>query len=230
VAFDCYGTVIDFGEPQFIAAMADICRRQRLPTDGADLWLRFLRAARSMDAETSPRPTYRTYQEIWIALFERIFRRLGRRDGALDAALYLKERMAVAPAFAESSGVIEALRPRYRIALLSNADDDFLDRCLERSRLRFDTIVSSEGVGAMKPHPAIFQHLSLALELEPERILYVGDSPVPDLLGGRQAGLRVAWVNRYGYRRPRSVPPPDVKVKSLSELLPLLITGSGSQP
>jgi putative hydrolase of the HAD superfamily len=50
----------------------------------------------------------------------------------------------------------------------------------------------------------------------------VGDSPIPDVLGPRQAGLRAAWVNRLGVRRPRRVPPPDIRVRTLTELVPLL--------
>ena len=223
VAFDCYGTVIDFGEPQFIAAMAEICHRQGLDADAADLWRRFLRAAKALRSETSAQPVYRRYDEAWALQFQRVFRQLGHKGDSWQAAHYLKEKLAEAPAFSEAPQVIDALRPRYRVALLSNADDDFLQRCLERNGLHFDTIVSSERAGAIKPDPAIFQHLSLALELEPQRILYVGDNPIPDVLGGRQAGLRVAWVNRYGYRRPRTVPPPDIKVRSLSELVPLLV-------
>ena len=230
IVFDCYGTVIDFGEPQFIAAMAEICDRQGLAADAVDLWRRFLRAARSLRAENTHRPLYRRYEEAWALQFERVFRQLGLRGDSRDATLYLKAKLAQAPAFVEAPPVIDALRPRYRLALLSNADDDFLLPCLEGNRLHFDTVVSSEQAAAIKPDPAIFLHLALALALEPERILYVGDNPIPDLLGARQAGLRVAWVNRYGQRRPPRVPPPDVKVKSLSELVPILHCRSGPQP
>ncbi len=227
VALDVYGTLIDFGEPQFIQVMAEICDRQGFQADAADMWRRFLRVARSLHSENTHRPLFRRYQEAWIIEFERVFRQLGLNGDPEDAALYMKEKLANAPAFAEAPLTIEALRPRYRLAILSNADDDFLERCLEGNGLHFDIIVSSERAGAVKPDPAIFHYLALSLELAPERILYVGDSPIPDVLGGKQAGLRVAWVNRYGYRRPRKVPAPDVQVRSLTELLPLLGVGHG---
>ena len=119
--------------------------------------------------------------------------------------------------------MLEALRPRYRLAVLSNADDDFLTATLQRNNLRFDTVVTSEQAGAIKPDPAIFHYLTERLGLQPEQVLYVGDNPVPDVLGPRQAGLRVAWVNRTGIRRPRRVPPPDIRVRNLSELVPALV-------
>src|SRR3990170_3580035 len=62
VAFDCYGTVIDFGEPKFIQAMAEICDRQGLQADAADIWRRFLRVARALRAENTQRPLFRRYR------------------------------------------------------------------------------------------------------------------------------------------------------------------------
>ncbi|MBI1886396.1 MAG: HAD family hydrolase [Chloroflexi bacterium] len=231
VAFDCYGTVIDFNQPDFIATMAEICDRQRLDADAADLWRRFLRAALAFRAENHERPVYSRYDEAWARQFEHVFKRLRLEGDPWQAALYLKEKLATAPAYPEARDILDALRSRYRVALLSNADDDFLLACLERNSLHFDTVVSSERAGAIKPDPAIFRHLASSLALTPSSILYVGDNPVPDLLGGRQAGLKVAWVNRFRLRRPRRVPPPDVKVASLQELLPLLCgSGVGQEP
>ncbi len=222
VAFDAYGTIIDFTEPDFIATMAEICDRQGLDTDAADLWRRFLRAALVFRSENHRQPVYRRYDEAWAIQFQHVFRRLKLPGDAWAAALHLKEKLATATAFPEAFPAIDALRPRYRLALLSNADDDFLLACLERNRLAFDTVVTSEQAGAIKPDPAIFRHLARRLDLPPEHILYVGDNPVPDVLGARQAGLPVAWVNRLGARRPRRVPPPDLKVRSLAELVSLL--------
>jgi len=43
------------------------------------------------------------------------------------------------------------------------------------------------------------------------------------VLGPVRAGMKCAWVNRSGARRPRKVPPPNIRVRSLTELLPFLI-------
>ena len=223
VALDAYGTLIDFTEPDFITAMAEICDRQGLQADAADLWRRFLRAALHFRSENHHQPLYRRYDEAWAIQFDLIFRRLRLPADPWTAANHLKEKLASAPAFAEAYPVIEALRPHYRLALLSNADDDFLAACLDSNGLEFDIVVTSEQARAIKPDRAIFLHLARCLDLPPDQILYAGDNPVPDLLGPRQAGMRVAWVNRLGLRRPRKVPPPDFRVRSLSELLPLLV-------
>src|SRR3990170_2202778 len=223
IAFDGYGTLFDFTEPDFIVPFAEICARQGLDADAADLWQRFLRAALHFRSENHHAPVYRRYNEAWAVQFERVFKQLGLTGDARAAAAYLREKLATADVFPEVYPVLAALRPRYRLAVLSNADDDFLTAALARNNLRFDTVVTSEQAGAIKPDPAIFHYLTARLGLRPEQVLYVGDNPVPDVLGPRQAGLRVAWVNRAGVRRPRRVPPPDIRVRSLSELMPFLV-------
>ncbi|MDO8616818.1 MAG: HAD family hydrolase [Dehalococcoidia bacterium] len=223
VAFDGYGTLINFTEPDFIVTMAEICARQGLQADAADLWRRFLRASFLLRSENHRDPVYRRYDAAWAIQFERVFKRQRLPGDAWDAANYLKAKLAEAPAFDEAHPVIEALRPHYRIALLSNADDDFLHACLARNGLHFDVVLSSEQAGAIKPNPLIFLRLAELLGLPPAAILYAGDNPIPDVLGPARAGMTAAWVNRAGLRRPRRVPPPYMRVRSLSELLPLLV-------
>lgn len=222
VAFDCYGTVVRFTTPDFVRTTAEIARAQGLEAEPEVLWDRFVEAALVFRGENVARPAYRRYEEAWAFQFERAARELGfEGDGAL-AALHLKEKLSQAEAYGEAAEVLEALRPRYRLAILSNADSDFLLACLARNGLEFDVVVSSEVAQALKPDPAIFAYLAGVLDLERSQILYVGDSPMPDIVGARQAGVPVAWLNRSGYPLPEDMPEPDLQVGSLRDLLAAL--------
>lgn len=223
IAFDAYGTVIDFHEGDFVTLFAELLAHQGLEGDAGQLWRHFLRAAYQLRSENHHWPAYTRFVAAWARQFEIAFRRLGLPGDPLAAAQYIKRRLADAPADPQAAPVLDALRGRYPVALLSNADDDFLLECLERNGLRFDLVVTSERAGALKPDPAIFQRLLEELNLPAESVLYVGDQPIPDVLGARRAGLRVVWLDRAGRRRPRQVPPPDLRLRSLSELLPHLV-------
>jgi 2-haloalkanoic acid dehalogenase type II len=225
VALDAYGTVINFTEPDFIVTMAEICAAQGLEADAAELWRRFLRASYLMRSEHHADPVYKRYDQAWADQFEYVFKRMRLDGDPWAAALQFKAALAGATAFPDARPAIEALRPHYRLALLSNADDDFLMECLERNELGFDTVVTSEQAEAIKPNPAIFEYLSRKLAVAPGKLLYVGDNPIPDVLGPARAGMKCAWVNRNGMRKPRNVPQPDVRVKSLEELVGLLVPG-----
>jgi 2-haloalkanoic acid dehalogenase type II len=217
--------LFDFTEPDFICVMAEICGQQGIAADAADVWKRFLRASLALRSEHHRDPVYTRYHDAWRLQFERVFRELRVTGDSLAGADHLRRRLADAPAFEETALVLEALRSRYEVALLSNADDDFLTACLRRNKLEFDVIVTSESAGAIKPNRAIFDKLAEKMQLPPLQILYVGDNPIPDVLGPIRAGMLAAWVNRRGYRKPRGVPEAHVRVRSLTELVTLLAPG-----
>jgi 2-haloalkanoic acid dehalogenase type II len=222
--FDAYGTVIDFTEPDFIVTMAEICAAQGLDADASELWRRFLRASYVMRSEHHADPVYKRYDQAWADQFEYVFKRMRLPGDDWAAARQFKAALAGASAFPDAQPAIEALGPYFRLALLSNADDDFLGECLVRNGLHFDTVVTSERAEAIKPNPAIFQYLARELKVPNTNILYVGDNPIPDVLGPVRAGMKCAWVNRNGMRKPRNVPHPDVRVRSLQELVGLLVS------
>lgn len=56
----------------------------------------------------------------------------------------------------------------------------------------WDAELSSEEIGALKPHPLPFRRLAEALGLPPQRILYVGNSYVYDITGAKSAGMMPA--------------------------------------
>jgi 2-haloalkanoic acid dehalogenase type II len=286
VAFDCYGTLIDFGDEAFRRAYGQICAEQGIPIDGTrfydkwmEIWRRLAGAGHSADGGSvgvieaavavtpdrpaplseaepipphpehhtpsagrsrsldGPLPPYRPYREEWPEHFAMCFEELNVRGDAQRAHQRLVELLGTGKAFAEAHRVVETVRGRRRLALLSNADDDFLRPVLATNGLDFPVVVSSETARAYKPHMAIFLALTEALDLPPERILYVGDSRLADIVGAKNAGLQAAWINRHGAvnRSLKSKTgedaeadsilarfPPDYEISSLDELLDVL--------
>ena len=284
IAFDCYGTLIDFGDDAFRRAYGQICSEQGIEVDGAafydkwmEIWRRLASSGHSADSGSvgvvegggpnrpgplseaepipahpehhtpsagrsrsldGPLPPYRPYRDEWPEHFALCFEELNVRGDPQSAHRRLVELLAQGRAYPESRQVVEALRPLLPIALLSNADDDFLLPVLDSNQLQFPVVVSSESARAYKPHMAIFLTLSEALDLPPEGILYVGDSRLADIVGARNAGLQAAWINRPGARnrsietrngRPDSATdgilerfPPDYEIGSLDELLQIV--------
>lgn len=60
---------------------------------------------------------------------------------------------------------------------------------------RSHSVVISEEVGVLKPHPALFAEASRRAATPAEQILYVGDSLSSDVEGGLGAGWQVAWFS-----------------------------------
>jgi 2-haloalkanoic acid dehalogenase type II len=125
---------------------------------------------------------------------------------------------AEAALYPDALPAIEALRARYALAVLSDADTDFLHGNLTRQDLAIDTIVTSEDVCAYKPHVSMFRVACARLDVEPSQAVYVGDSPWADIAGAHNAGMRAVWINRHAIDWPDDIEPPDAMVLSLSEL------------
>lgn len=93
----------------------------------------------------------------------------------------------------------------------------------------FRTVVISGEVGVAKPETAIFEAALRGLGVEEQGAWHVGDNLGTDVAGANAAGLTSVWLNRRGALRAASHPEPDVEIRSLSELIPLLAgTGAGN--
>lgn len=272
VAFDCFGTLIDFGDEAFAQAYGLICAEQGIDIDGKTFYDKWMEVWRRLivnpdapqtrssspdgaalvnspgplsEAEDIPRhpdhhsPSagrnraldgpvgpFRTYREEWTEHFDLCFEELGVKGDAAASHERLRELLCKAPAFPESRRVVEHVGRRLPIAMLSNADDDFLHPPLTRNGLTFPLTISSESAKAYKPHVAIFRQLSESMGLPPAHILYVGDSLLADVTGAKNAGMKAAWVNRKRTTEwsasGRTVLEPDFEVESLDGLLEVL--------
>src|SRR4051812_48455301 len=95
---------------------------------------------------------------------------------------------------ADTHALLESLRdPGLKPAPVSNAFDPrwLPPRDLEQMGLaeRLDFAVFSSEVGKRKPHPEIFRRALDALEVEPERALFVGDRLYEDIRGAGELGM-----------------------------------------
>lgn len=122
--------------------------------------------------------------------------------------------------YEEVPRVLEILRSKYQIGLLSNADnDDPLIEILLKSGLKFDSIVTSESVKAYKPNPVVFQKILSEMKLQKHQGVLIGDSQIADVLGGKRFGIRVVWINGTNDILREGIPQPDYEIPNLSELL-----------
>jgi putative hydrolase of the HAD superfamily len=133
-------------------------------------------------------------------------------------AVFIEQRNAV-ELFADVLPSLPLLRRRYALATFSNGNAD-----LHRIGIaaHFEVTLNAIAVGAAKPDPRSFAAVAAALDLEPEKIAYVGDDPRVDVAGARAAGMQTVWINRAGRTWPDDHEPPVCEVRSLAELVELV--------
>lgn len=146
---------------------------------------------------------------------ERAFAGCGVGREHVDPAfeVYYAARNAV-ECFPDVLPALAALSARLPLVSISNGNAD-----LERIGLKrhFRDCITSRDVGHAKPHARIFESACERLGIAAAHVLHVGDDPLLDIAGARDAGLRTAWLNRGGAAWSHGAPP-DLVVRDLNEL------------
>ena len=114
---------------------------------------------------------------------------------------------------------LERLQLRYRLGAISNGNANVekvgLGHLIEHA-------VSASDVQVAKPDKLIFHHLVERFGASVDRVLYVGDHPLYDVVGSIEAGLQAVWINREDTAWPDELPRPKYEVSNLHELELLL--------
>ena len=82
----------------------------------------------------------------------------------------------------------------------------------------FDEMIVTGDYGIHKPDRKIFDIMRERLGLSPEEMVYVGDNPVNDIKGARDAGWKTIWMNSTGYW-DKKIPRADREIQSITEIL-----------
>lgn len=125
-------------------------------------------------------------------------------------------------AWPEAKAVIDEIKSRgYKVAILSNGDEDMLKALEGSTDIVFDYIFSGDQAGCYKPSPNIYKNALKKLDIDSSEMLHVAGS-LFDVMGAKSAGLSCAWSNRHGEYVLDSQYLPDYEIPSLNSLLELL--------
>lgn len=234
VFFDFGGTLFSYHamRPRMRGLIGSMLDRLGLEADRRGAGRAYNEASSRAWAEFGPRPYY-LHKDVFLATFEQFARSLGASPSRADLEwCYEAQRKIVVEGFELRAGCVEtlnALRERgLHLSIVSNIDDDFLDPMLERAGLtpHLDAWTSSEGAGSCKPDQGIFRVALDKARVEPERVVFVGDSRVHDIAGARALGMRTVLVVEEGPPPPGSqgLRPvdPHHEIKELPELISLM--------
>ena len=216
LTFDCYGTLIDW-ETGLRDALEPILAAHGvgLPSERALEMFGELETAAEAGA-------YRRYRAVLGEVLEGFGRRLGFSPTPEEV-----ERFAGSvpswPPFGDSPNALRAFKQRYRLAIISNIDDDLIARSAETLGVAFDWIVTAEQARSYKPSPNNFRAALDRIGTTPNEILHVAQSLFHDIAPAKSLGWSTVWVNRrQGRVGPGATPPaavqPDLEVPDLVAL------------
>jgi 2-haloacid dehalogenase len=118
---------------------------------------------------------------------------------------------------------LKALKGRYRIAAVSNIDDDLFQAT--PLPIEFDLVCTAERARGYKPDGTLFRYLLVHAGVSTQEILHSGQSQFTDLVGAKPLGLTVAWINRRQLSLDPDVPRPDHILSDVASITHLVDQG-----
>ena len=142
-------------------------------------------------------------RDWWRRLVGRVFDQVAPllseldRDNFFEVAYEHFAEAGVWELYPEVPGVLDELRPRFQLAVISNFDGRlrFILQHLGITKYFTDVFISSE-LGADKPDPEIYRRALKLIHLSPEEVLHVGDDTERDWKAAKTAGLSVFRLDR----------------------------------
>ncbi len=208
ITFDCYGTLIDWeaGVRDYVAPiLARSSHREITPAQWVERWERI---------QFQMLKPYRPYREILARSYDATMQYFGI-EAFVDAGAGLARSIADWQPFPDSRRALRRLARRYRLAIVSNIDNDLLADSVGQLQAPFSCLVTAEEARAYKPDAKPFELALARLGVTPDQVLHAAFGWKYDLLPARAVGMRTCFVNRGGVTVDE---PRDLEVASLDAL------------
>lgn len=224
ISFDCYGTLIDWESgilPVLRAVLAN--HGQSLPdTAILELYGEF-----EAEAESG---SYQSYRHVLQAVVRAFADRLNFEASSTEIHS-LHESVRAWPPFPDTVPALRELRKRYKLAVISNIDDDLFVETRKHLGVEFDGVITAEQARSYKPSLNNFQMALRTLAISPDRLLHAGQSIYHDVVPARSLGISTVWVNRRSARPGigavrASAGRPDLEVPDLASLTTAVMTST----
>ena len=193
ISFDCYGTLIDWESgilPVLRAVLAN--HGQSLP----DAAILELYGEFEAEAESGP---YRSYREVLESVVRAFAERFHFQASSSEIHSLHESVHAWLP-FPDTVPALRELQRRYKLAVISNIDDDSFAETRKHLGVEFDGVITAEQARSYKPSLNNFRLVLRKLALSPDRLLHAAQSVYHDVVPARSLGISTVWVNRKSAR------------------------------
>ncbi len=218
LSFDCYGTLINW-EGGILSYLRPLLHSKGCNVSD-DVVLNLYSEFEPLE-QSGP---YRTYREVLASVVHDFARELRCRLSDTEAG-GLAESIREWQPFPDTIRALRRLHTRYKLAVLSNIDDDLFAQTAQNLDEPFDCVVTAQQARGYKPAIRNFELLLERLAIPPDRLLHVAESLYHDVAPARSLGIATAWVNRRQGRPAAATKfiaaQPNLEVKDIAELADL---------
>jgi 2-haloacid dehalogenase len=216
LTFDCYGTLINW-EAGLLPALHRILAAHEKEVDDATL----LKLYGDFE-QRAEQGNYQSYEEVLASVVRQLAEEL-KFAPTKEETRSLSESLPTWKPWPDTVAALRQLKSRYRLAILSNIDDDLFAATRPQLGVDFDEVITAQQAQAYKPSLRIFELALSRINAPAHRVLHIGQSIYHDVVPAQALGLATVWVNRLSARPgvgavKSATATPDLTVTSLEEL------------
>jgi len=186
MTFDCFGTLVDW-QTGFASAVRPIAGER---TDDV------LQAYYAHEAIVERLKPHRSYKEVLVTALARAAQECGV-PMSTETARPLAEAWASMPVFDDVEPMLAELRRQgWRLAVLTNCDEDLFALTHKRFRAAFDLVLTAERVRGYKPAPWHFLGFERITRVDRRDWVHVANSWYHDIAPAQALGIQHVWLDR----------------------------------
>ena len=218
LSFDCYGTLVDW-ETGISDAVATVFARHGVRRTRSEILALFADSEPRVQTSGEFLDYRRVLRDVMQLMAWEVSIRLPPSDA--DA---LSDSLPHWPVFPDVPDALKALKERFKLAIVSNVDDDLFSHSEDALGIKFSAVITSQQEGSYKPDQRVFYLAQERMGVENDRWLHVGESLYHDIGPANRLGIDSVWVNRPdrgGGTRPTDAVP-TLAVSDLAELAAMI--------
>ena len=222
LAFDCYGTLIDW-ESGMVEALQPLASKAKRSLSRDDILMAHARHESSQQRTT---PAL-AYGKLLAVVHKRLSEEWGVPASWEDCLAYGRS-IRDWPAFADSAAALSYLKQHFRLVILSNVDNESFAFSNVKLGVEFDAVYTAEDIGSYKPDRRNFTYMLdklNSLGVDPAQVLHTAESLFHDHEPANAFGLASCWIHRrhaqagFGATMdPLAMPRIDFRFTSMAEL------------
>jgi 2-haloacid dehalogenase len=221
LTFDCYGTLINWE-----AGILPVLQRI-LEAHGHALEDHVLLQLYGDFEQHAEQGNFQSYRQVLVSVVRQFGEELDFVPSSQEENS-LPDSLAAWEPWPDTVPALRRLTRRFRVAILSNIDDDLFANTRPKLGIDLADVVTAQQAEAYKPSLKLFELALRRLNVPAHRILHVGQSIYHDVIPAQRLGMATVWVNRPSARPgvgavKSAVGAPDLTATSLDELATLAL-------
>jgi len=187
VTFDCFGTLVDW-QAWFDEVLNPIAGRAATEV---------IRAYHAHERIVEREYPHRSYKDVLVTALVRATAEQGVRLPVHQARSMLMRAWPSMRLFDDVEAMLAELRGKgYRLAVLTNCDDDLFWTTHRLFRTPFDMVLTAERVRGYKPERWHFRGFEMLTRVARSNWVHVANSWYHDIAPARALGVRHVWLDR----------------------------------